>query len=214
MRSENPFQKNIPVEDAMEMAGEQGAGLEDPQIQQLTGTEDASPEEEQQLGEALVTAKEFMYSEKGLAAIANVFQQDDRQLWQTIPEVGTMILEKVHGEMPGADGSIFFGENGLLQQMPVLLFEIAEQLGVPGYDDPDQLAAATMGLYKSVGEYLTERGDEDAMREAQRLGQEVLLTQDDGSMMAPVKMGEKMAKIDEPQMKQVAGSVKQGLLGV
>lgn len=186
--------------------------LEDPQMQNLQGTVDAEPEEEAQLAEVMDAAMEFMYSEKGMAALANMFQQDRRELWQTIPDAGMMILEKVHSDFPDADPSVWFGDGGMLQQMPALLFEIAEQLEVPGYDDPDQLAAATMGLYKSVGEYLTERGDKGAQQEALRLGRETLLTQEDGTMMTPEKYGSKTASQD-PQMKSLPKNIK-GLLGV
>lgn len=188
--------------------------LEDPQLQNLSGTEEASDDEERQLALAMDKAMEWMYSEDGMAAIANMFQQDSRELWETIPEVGTMVLEKVHTDMPpDTDGSVWFGQGGMLQQMPSLLFEIAEQLQVPGYDDPDQLAAATIGLYKKVGEYLIERGDKEAAQQAMALGQETLLTGEDGEMMTPEQVAKKGGGSPEPQMNPMASSI-QGILGV
>lgn len=194
--------------------GEEGElSLEDPQLQQLQGTEEATPEEEGQLVDVMAQAMEWLYSEKGMAAVANMFNKDNRELWQTIPDIGIAILQKVHGENKDVDPAVWFGENGMIQQLPALLFEVAEEMQVPGYDDPDQLAAATMGLYKAVGEYLIERGDKDAMMEARKLGAQTLLTGEDGEMMEPYAAKKKAINSD-PEMKDLPKSVKKGLLGV
>jgi hypothetical protein len=184
--------------------------LQDPQIAGMTGTEDASPEEEKQLLQATVKLRNWLYSEAGMAAVANVFNQDSRELFEIIPEVGKLALERVHGEMPNADPSIWFGENGLIQQTPPMLFEIAEQMGVPGTDNQDQLAAATMGLYKAVGEHILEMGDEEARKEAVRFGTETLMTGEDGEMSTPEKIG---GKKEGPKMNKMSADIK-GLLGV
>lgn len=198
------------------MGGESKSILQDPQIANMAGTEEASDAEEGQLKEAMIIAQEWLYSEEGMAAAANVLQDESQELWQSIPEIGTMLLEKVHTDMPpDTDPSIYFGENGLIQQVPAMLFEVAEELGVPGSDNPDVLAAATIGLYKSVGEYLNERGDKDAREQALMLGQETLLTGDDGQMMTPEKFRGKALKESGvvPKQKGLAKNIK-GLLGV
>jgi hypothetical protein len=187
---------------------------DDPQLSLLQGSEEASPEQEQMLGEAMIGLQEFMYSEEGMAKIAQIFQQDERPLYQSVPDVAEMLLQKVHTDMSGdgeVDAAIFFGEGGLLQQLPPMLFEIAASLGKPGADDPDQRSAALIGTYKKAGEFILAKGDEDAVSEAARLGQEVLMTQDDGSLATPqqfMKQNLQSGKEDLPNR------INQNLLGV
>jgi len=184
--------------------------LNDPQIDGMMGTEDASGEEEQELLKAMVDLREWMYSEAGMAAIANAFNQDRRELFEVISDVGKMALEKVHGKMPNVSPAVWFGENGLIQQAPAMLFEIAEQMGIPGTDDPDQLAAATMGLYKAVGEHILEMGDEEAKQEVLKYGAETLMTGEGGEQLTPEKVG---GAAPEPKMNKMSADIK-GLLGV
>lgn len=197
------------------MLEEMEVGLADPSFAPLQGAEPASPEEEKALSEALASVMEYAYSEQGMAKIVQVFQQDDRQLFEVVPDVGAMLLQKAAGELAGAEGdvpsTVFFGEGGLLQQVPPLLFEIAEQLGVPGAEDPDQLSAATIGLYKKAGEYILQKGDEQAREEAISMGKEAVLANEDGSVQDPKKFAERAMKEDK---RSLDADIKKGLLGV
>lgn len=184
-------------------------GMDDPQLMQLQATEDASPEQEQMLGEHLASVMDYLYSEKGMAAIVNAFNQDERPLFESVPQIASMILEKEYSKMQQkgeVDSTIFFGEGGLLQQLPPLLFDIAAQIGRPGAEDPDQLSAAVIGLYKRAGEHIMESGDADAIAEAHALGAETLMTQQDGSIASP----ETLMKASAPSGGKQGG----GLLGL
>lgn len=186
-------------------------GLADPSFSPLQGSEEAGPEEEQALGEALAAAMDFAYSEEGMAKIVQVFQQDDRPLFESVADIGAMLVQKALTEIPAQDkdtkSAIVFGEGGLLQQVPPLLFEIAEQIGRPGAEDPDQLSAAVINLYKKAGEHVLESGDEQAKQEVQELGQEVALAGEDD----PQKFAKRVAKEEENDL---SSSIKKGLLGV
>jgi len=191
------------------------SGLEDPTFAPMRGTEDASPEDEQALGEALNIIMEFAYSNEGMAAIVEIFNQDDRELYEQVPDIGAMLLQKAHTELtsrgmkPSAD--IFFGDGGLLQQVPPLLFEIAEQIGKPGAEDDDQLAAATIGLYKKAGEHVLASKDDRAIQEALSLGEEVLLQDSDGTQMSRAKFTKQELGRKKKGLEQ---SVKKGLLEI
>ena len=193
---------------------DQGVGLDDPQLKQLQATEEADPEQEQALGEALIEMRDFIYSEKGMSSIVNIFNKDQRQLWESVPEAGRNILMKSHVDMQKrgeVDPAVFFGEGGLIQQLPPMLFEIAGNLGKPGADDPDQQTAALIGLYKAAGEYILEKGDEDAIKEVGKLGARTMLTGEDGEMMSPESFVKQNAK---EGVQEVPSRVNQNLLGV
>ena len=174
--------------EALDLA-QQGMGIDDPQLQSLQATEDADPEAEAQLKEGLAIFHDYLGSEEGMAAIAQVFNQDQRPLYESVPDAGAAVVQKVHGDLQATygevDPAVFFGEGGLLQQVPPYLFEIAAAQGKPGADDPDQQTAALIGMYKKAGEYILDKGDKEAVAEAVRLGQDTLLTQEDGSMATP-----------------------------
>jgi hypothetical protein len=162
----------------------------DPQFNAVKGSEPASPQQDRQMAGHLADALEFIYSDKGLPAITRGLKSD-LPLYESVPKLTKVILEKTLANMKEAnavDSAIFFGEGGLLQQIPQELFGLAQTLGVQGADDQDQISAALMGTYKMAGEHLLEQGDEESLIEAQALGAEMLLTQPDGSIGSPVQM--------------------------
>lgn len=185
--------------------------FDDPQLRALQATEDADPEQEAALGKVMTETMEFMYSEKGLAKIAQIFKADDRPLYQQVPDIGAMILERVYNDNPEIDPTVWFGEGGMLQQMPQMLFEIAAQLGKPGTDDPDQMTAALIGMYKKAGEHILDKGDENAREEARSLGAEALMTQDDGQIATPEQY---MKKHKSAGMASVPDRVNTSMLGL
>ena len=203
--------------DPMKQMEQLEVGLDDPQMQNFQGSVAATPEEDAAMSGALADVGEFMYSEKGMAAIMRGLNQE-RPLWEVVPEISKMILEKSHNDMKSKnkgkiDSSLFFGEGGLLQQVPSMLFEIAEQMGRPGATDPEEIQAAIIGTYKKAGEWVLEQGDEASIAEAHALGAETLLTQPDGSMASPKQF---MKQSQDAGMKSLKGKADQhtGLLGV
>lgn len=194
---------------------EEGITVDDPSFAPLQGQVDASPEDEAALGQAMGSIMEFMYSEEGMAAVAQVINQDDRQLFELVPELGAMLIKKAQSDL-SADGvqinpDVYFGEGGLLQTVPLMLFELAEQLGKPGADDEDQLAAATIGLYQKAGDHVLKSKNEEALHEAASLGEDVVLAQKDGSREDREKFAKRVAKAEDDAL---PASIKKGLLGV
>ena len=189
--------------------------MNDPQLSNMVANEDASPEQEQMLGEAIVGIMDFVYSEEGMASIVQIFNQDQRELYEQVPDIGEMILQKAYADMASSgqepDSAVFFGDGGLLQQLPPMLFEIAETIGKPGADDPQQMEAAMIGLYQKAGQYILDKDDTDAKQQAIQLGMETILTGEDGELMEPAQIQKQMKTSAQ---KEVPAGVRQGLLGV
>jgi hypothetical protein len=163
------------------------------QFQTLTPDEDASQEEEEALAIGLSHIMENLYSDEGLPKFANVLHQDQRELWQAIPDLLEPALHAAKDEIEEvtdepAPGSVFFAEGGLLQEGVSRMFELAQQLGLPGADDPDQYSAALANTYKKAGEYIMAEGNEDTIQEVLSLG---------GDLVAESEVG--VADQDEAQ---------------
>lgn len=157
---------------------------------ELAPSEAASPEEEGFMGAGLDMLMSFMYSEKGMASVAQALQQDDRPLYEKLPEVAMPMLLKVRGDLEEAfdapvPSSIFFAEGGLMQSAVQMLLEVASSMGLPGADDPDQASGAVINLYKKAGEYMLESNDPESLDEVMRLGSEMAMTAADGTRTDP-----------------------------
>ena len=176
----------------------------DPALGPITPDEPATEEEERALGEATISMMEFLYSDEGLANVTNALKQDNRELFEKIPEIAMPMLQKVKAEHPDADATTFFGGGGLIQTVVDALLELAKQEGLPGAEDEQQAQATVINMYRLVGEFISETGDEGSLDEAQNLSMEMALTQPDGSMMPPNQF---KAKKDE-----LGDSIRQGLL--
>lgn len=162
----------------------------DPAFAHATADEAASPEEERALGAVMDIVRSMVYSEEGMAKVANVLQQDKRPLLQKIPDILGPILLRAKSQVEEASGepvpgSVFFGEGGAMEQSIDVMFELADQLKLPGASDPDQFSGAMMGLYKKAGEHILETGDTDSRKEAAKLAAQMALTQPDGNMQDP-----------------------------
>lgn len=195
--------------------GELDVGMDDPQLRAMQGTEAASPEEEQALQKALGIIAEHLYSEEGMAKVMRVIDREDQELYETVPQIAEAFIKKAMQEMRRGEeeipSSIYFGEGGLLQMVPVMLFEMAEQMGRPGAEDPDQLSAAVMNMHKIAGEHILKGGEESAQREARLLGEETVLTNDEGELEDTEVFAKKVNKSGKEDLQ---ASIKQGLLGV
>lgn len=176
----------------------------DPALEHITPDQPASEEEERMLGEATISTMEYLYSDEGLASVTNVLKQDDRELFEKIPDIALPLLQRAKGDHPEADAAVFFGGGGLIQIVADALLELAAQEGLPGANDEQQQQAVIINLYRKVGEFISETGDEDSVSEAQNLGMNMALTQPDGSIQSPSSFQMKPDKIGD--------SVRQGLL--
>jgi hypothetical protein len=188
------------------------AGLEqgfDPAMQHMVADQEPTPEEEKLLTGGIIDMGEWAFSDQGLIAILDVLNQPNGpELWQVVPTIAAGMLQKARpaldqaagGETPGA---VWFGEGGMISSAVDIIFDIAEQEQVPGYDDPDQYQASVMGVYKAVGEEILNTGDANSIAEASSLAGDVARTRPDGSMVPQ----------EEIPQKPIAAAVQQGLLG-
>ena len=183
----------------------------DPALQHLQADEPASEEEEELAGAGLVDMMDFAFSEQGLANIVQALEQSPDELYTSVPQVVVPMLqrakEKVDAAAQGntAPPSVFFGEGGLITQAVDIVFDIADQIQVPGFDDPDQYAAALMGTFKTIGESILDSGDENAIRETNELAEQMALTNPDGTERPRDFFSKK---------NELSASVEEGLLGV
>jgi len=163
---------------------EEGYGRDDPRLDAVRADEPADDEEEQQLGTVLVALQEWLYSEEGMANVVNMLNKgSDGELFDKIPKIVVPILEKIHKENPEFESSVYFGENGAIQQAVEMVFEIAEQEEMPGAEDGDQASASLINTFRAVGEKVLEMGDEASIAEAKRIGsQQVRTNPDDGTV--------------------------------
>jgi hypothetical protein len=181
----------------------------DPMLRHLEGEEAASPEVEAMAQAGIIEMKEWAASEDGLASIVQVLDGEAAELWKTIPEIAIPMLQKskilVDGlaEEPTAPSEVFFGDGGLITQAVDILFDVANEIQAPGFEDPDQYAGALMGTYKAVGEHILENDDEVAIEEARSLANDMALTSPSGEQLPPDYYAKK---------NPVAAGVEQGLL--
>ena len=181
----------------------------DPAMEHLTADQEPTEEEEKLLAGGIIDMGEWAFSDAGLGNILNVLNQPNGpELWEVVPKIATGMLQKARpaldkaagGETPGA---VWFGEGGMISSAVDILFDIAEQEQVPGWDDTDQYQAAVMGVYKAVGEEILNTDDKSSQLEAKSLASDMARTNPDGSMQDPVNL----------EQKPVAAAVQQGLLG-
>lgn len=162
-------------------------GFTDPLFNQLQADTEASPQEEAALQEGLLSFMETLYDKETIVNVASILEEEG-ELYDKVPRIIVPMLQKVKAEVKNAPPSIFFGENGLIQLAVPLIWEIAENERIPGYQDPDQISGAMINLYRMVGEHLDKSGDKLARSQAQDMAISMALTNPDGSMADPDSM--------------------------
>lgn len=194
---------------AMDELAESG----DDQFEALTPDEEASPEEEAALAIGLVKIREDIFGDT-LPKIANVYHQDERELYEVIADMAMVQLKAAKDEIEEqtdqeAPASVFFSEGGLLQQCVEANFKLCQQLNIPGSQDPDQYAGAMMNTYTQVGKYLLEVGDEGAIKEATELGGQMVAEKEVGT----TDLDEAQAVLQKRLKKQKLPEEISGILG-
>ncbi len=176
---------------------------------------EADPEEEVALGIGLHKLMSDLYGDETLPKFANVFHKDERPLMEVIPDLLEPMLLSAKSTIEEqtdqpAPSSVFFAEEGLMQQGVTMLMDLAQQLGIPGSDDPDQYSAALMGIHKKAGEHILEQGDEEAVGEALEMGGQLV-----ARGYGQPGLDEAQAHLQKGMKKRpLDGAVERGLLGV
>lgn len=162
----------------------------DPMLRHLEADEPASEESEALVAAGLTDMMDFAYSEEGLANITQTLDTGGQELWARVPEIAIPMLQRAKNLLDDISGEedapseVYFGDGGLITQAVDILFDIAQEIKAPGFDDPDQYAAALMGTFKAVGEHILESGDEGAIEQARSLAEDMALTNPDGTQRA------------------------------
>jgi len=191
------------------LEGLEGDFSPNPQLDPIIADQPATEEEEQRLGEGVVSLMDFLYSDDGLLAVTNVLKEDKRPIFEVIPDIAVPLLSKVKNTNPDLKGPEFFGDGGLIQTVVEELIDLAEQQGVPGAENEDELQATVINMYRKVGEFINAQGEEGSIEQARLLANDMALTKPDGT---------KMDKTNFELQKQGAGTedlgaaVRQGLL--
>lgn len=156
------------------------------QLEPLSNEINGIPATREEEGAMAIGAHKVMsdiFSDETLPKFANVFHQDERPIHEVVVDLAKPMLLSAKNEIEQQTGedapaSVFMAEDGLLMQAVAGLFDLAQQLSIPGADDPDMFAAALMGGYKAIGEHVLEEaeasGDMTAMGEAAQLGGELV----------------------------------------
>lgn len=143
----------------------------DPEMNRIgMGTEPASPEEQKQLDSFMDAVEDLVHGDGREDIVSLLGSMPD--LFQSVGFAAVGILDAGYNQA-GAQGleidpSIFYGENGAIQQTVEMLWEVADAVGHPASQDEEQFSAALFNTYKLVGEQMFEENDQAAM-EAQSL---------------------------------------------
>ena len=156
-------------------------GPNDPALDHLAASEEATPEEMGALADTMVPALEFLYGE-GLPQATAALKKAP-QLYLTASEMAFEVLKKQYMNNPETPSSVYFGQDGAIQQTVDAMFDIAQAGGAAGARDRDQYAAALVNTWRLAGQYIADSGDQDAMAQAEELMMNVVLTDEDGQVM-------------------------------
>lgn len=183
----------------------------DPMFQHLSADEEASGGAEMVLGVAMEEIGRVLYDEGGASDIAEMLNNDQRPLYESLPEIAVPFLQKAYQVVKETAeeeeiSDVMFGEGGVITSVVDALFEVAQATGVPDADDDDTYAAVMIGTFNKVGEHIQQQGDEVAMSQIAELGIDMGTTNPDGTMTDP-------EEFKDPQQSKVTSAVSQGLYG-
>lgn len=177
----------------------------DPMMHHLQGDTPADPEEEQQMAQVVKGASDMVFgdnmhvvvralrggakpgSTKGMEYSPEGAPPDRMELKDTVAEISHQILKreaaKIRQSGDKARASVFFAETGATPAVVDMVWDLAQQLRLPGASSQDEYAAAMINTYKKAAEYIIAEGDEEAIEEAEELATNMAMTKEDGSMI-------------------------------
>lgn len=186
----------------------QEMGPRDPGLDNLAASEPASEEEHAMLADTMVPALDFLYG-KGLPATVEALSAGP-QLYLTASEVAFEVVKKQHIDNPNIPSTIYFGQDGAMQQTIDAVFDIAQASEVPGSKDKDQYAASVVNLWRLAGEYIADSGDEESMAQAEELMINVAMAEEGGEVMESTGQAN-AAAVQRQQQKEMAQATNQHL---
>lgn len=138
------------------------------QTPEIIGAEPATEEEEQMLKTVMDGVEQAIHGEFR-SDVIDIINSHPTELWQSTGQLATMIVTRAAHQLDAQeipyDSSIFFGENGAIQETVEMLWEVADALGHPMAEDEDQFVGAYFATLKNLGEMMFE--DEESAKEAQ-----------------------------------------------
>jgi hypothetical protein len=190
---------------------------DDPMIQPLVATDAASPLEERQLLKVVEGSGGWLFGDGFAKAIQVLKGQTsapegaNRELYEPVSRVVFEVLkaQKQALEQDGtkASPSVFFSEDGAVPLVTEMVWDLAQQLDLPGSDDRDQYAASVINVMKMAGEHVLEAGDEEAIAEATNVQSQMV----SAGLESDYQMQTEVTGV--PQKKPLAQGIDNALLG-
>jgi hypothetical protein len=190
---------------------------DDPMIQPLVATDAASPLEERQLAKVVEGSGGWLFGDGFSKAIQVLKGQTsapegaNRELYEPVSRVVFEVLkaQKQSLEQSGekAESSVFFSEDGAVPLVTEMVWDLAQQLDLPGSDDRDQYAASVINVMKMAGEHVLEAGDEEAIAEATNVQSQMV----SAGLESDYQMQTQATGV--PQKKPLAQGIDNALLG-
>lgn len=220
----------------------------DPMFRHLEGTETASPAEEKQYARVVDGAAKDMFGDKILpkairhlragapaagADTSNIRYDsaetgedyhDRGEASEQTAELAFLVMSKQYQKEKQKGHvfpSVFFSETGAAPTIFDMGWKLGQKLGLAGYDDQRQYMKGMILLYKKMADHIIERGDEDAIEEAEELNVAMAMTREDGSEIESVDYarGVEYQQIERNSLSNAIGTVLQsqggapGMLG-
>jgi len=185
----------------------------DPAFSPVNPEEPATAEEEGDLAAMYDLFHSYLYSEEGMAKVSQVLQNDKREIGLVVPDILAPMLLKTKLDLEKQKGrpvdtSVFVAEDGMFTLGTESIFDLAQQLAIPGAENKDQFAAALIGMWAKMGEHIENSNDEESIREAKKLGVDMLAARDDGTVEGANELKMRLMNKD-----RVVDGVRRGLGG-
>lgn len=133
----------------------------------LIGERPATEEEQKTLNSVMDTIEQAIHGEFRDDIVKTLDSHPD--LWKSTSQLATMIVSrtahKLDEEQIPHDSSVFFGQNGAVQQTVEMLWEVGDAMNHPAAQDDDQFEASYLATLENLGEFLEE--DPESSKEAQ-----------------------------------------------
>ena len=134
---------------------------------EILGTREATEEEQELLNSVMDTIEQVIHGEYRDNIVETI--DSTPELWQSTSQLASMIVSRVSHKLDEQqiehDHSVFFGQNGAIQETVELLWEVADAMGHPAAEDPDQFHGAYLATLEVLGEMMFD--DEESAKEAQ-----------------------------------------------
>lgn len=133
----------------------------------LVGETQATEEQQKVLDDVMDTMEEIVHGQYRDHIVNTLDSHPD--LWKTSSHIATSLITRVAHKLDEQqkeyDPSIFFGQNGAIQQTVEMLWEMSSAMGHPAAEDDTQMETAYLATLQQIGDMMVD--DEESAKEAQ-----------------------------------------------